>query len=328
MQAALRSFNKWLFHLRGPERGEIVLVQRRIFILPTRAGLVFGCVLVLMLTGAVNYTLSLGFLLTFLLASLGITAMLHTFRNLASLRISAARTPPVFAGDTASFAVAIQNPTRADRFSIALGYNKQDADLFDVPADQSVLAFANVHAPHRGVLRPGRMTLYTRFPIGLYYAWSYVELDMQCMVYPRPAPAGVPLPPLRQSAHDGSGRAQGYDDFAGLRQYHVGDSPRHVAWKAAAREQGLFTKQFSGRASAELWLSLDLLPEHMGVEEKLSWLTRWVLDADAAGVGYGLNLPTRKIMIGSGEAHRERCLEALALFDDGSGKHAPAAAAP
>ena len=314
MQAALKFVQAWLFQLRGPQRGEVVLVQRRIFILPTGAGVVFGCVLVLMLTGAVNYTLSLGFVLTFLLASLGMTAMLHTFRNLAGLRITAARTTPVFAGDAARFALALHNPTRSERYSVCLSHEKQDADVVDIPAEGSVIAFAAVVTTRRGVLRPGRFTLHTRFPLGLYYAWSYLELDTQCIVYPRPAPPGLPLPPLRPAGNEGAGRDPGHDDFAGLRQYHPGDSLRHVAWKAAARDQGLLTKQFSGRASTELWLTLGLLPERMELEEKLSCIARWVLDADAAGLAYGLDMPGTKVDIGTGEAQRERCLEALAFY--------------
>src|SRR5688500_10876200 len=115
----LTPLSTWLFQLRGPELGEVVLVQRRIFILPTRAGVLFAFVLLLMLTGSINYTLSLGFVLTFLLASLAITAILHTYRNLAGLRITAARTPPVFAGDLAHFRICIKNPAAAARYSVA-----------------------------------------------------------------------------------------------------------------------------------------------------------------------------------------------------------------
>src|SRR3972149_647551 len=97
MYAALRDqFQRWLFQLRGPETGVIVLGQRRIFILPTRHGLVFAAMLVLMLTGSINYTLSLGFVLTFLLAAMGVNSILHTFRNLAGLRISPGRAQPVY----------------------------------------------------------------------------------------------------------------------------------------------------------------------------------------------------------------------------------------
>jgi uncharacterized protein (DUF58 family) len=164
-------------------------------------------------------------------------------------------------------------------------------------------------------MRPGRLTLFTRYPIGLFNAWSYVDLDTHCVVYPRPAPPGLPLPPLVVGGTDGSARGQGTDDFAGLRGYNPGDSARHIAWKAAARDQGLLTKQFSGRASASLWLNMELLPRTLGLEEKLSQLTRWVLDAHADGVAYGLDIGHVRIPMGTGEAHREACLEALALYE-------------
>jgi uncharacterized protein (DUF58 family) len=160
-----------------------------------------------------------------------------------------------------------------------------------------------------------RLTLFTRYPLGLYRAWSHVNLDLHCMVYPRPAFPGLPLPPAADSSGAGARSGRGQEDFAGLRQYHVGDSPRHVAWKAAARGQGLLTKQFSGRAETQMWLDWTLLPAHMSVEEKLSHLARWVLDAHVAGLVYGLRLPGKTVDLAAGEAHREACLEALALFE-------------
>lgn len=315
MPAALQRFSSWLFQLRGPESGEIVLVQRRIFILPTRSGITFGFVLLLMLAGSINYSLSLGFILTFLLASLAISAILHTYRNIAGLRITAARTAPVFAGETARFRVCVQNPSRADRYSIALTRDKREVVHFDIPAADSAITAIGVPAERRGILRPGRLTLYTRFPVGLFRAWSYIELDTQCVVYPRPAPPGLALPPLTAGSTEGSGLALGSDDFAGLREYHAGDSPGRIAWKAAARDQGLLTKQFVGRTSAELRLGLDMLPREMGLEEKLSRLARWVLDAELGAVAYALDLGRIRVSLGTGEAHRERCLEALAMFD-------------
>lgn len=311
----------WLFQLRGPQAGAIVLVQRRVFILPTRPGLVFVAVLLLMLAGSVNYSLSLGFVLTFLLGAMGITAMLHTFRNLANLRITAGRARPVFAGETARFTLCIDNHGAADRFSIGLTRDNKDATFTDVPARQTVFSSIGIPAPRRGLLRPGRLTLFTRFPLGLYYAWAYLELDMQCVVYPRPAAPGLLLPPAESAAGQGADRGQGQEDFFGLRPYHSGDSPRHIAWKAAARDRGLLTKQFSGRADSELWLSWTMLPAQMNVEEKLSRLARWALDANARGMSFGLKLPGKTIAIASGEAQLEQCLEALALFTTDGTQH-------
>jgi uncharacterized protein (DUF58 family) len=305
----------WLFQLRGPEAGVIVLVQRRVFILPTGHGIIFAGILLLMLTGSINYNLSLGFVLTFLLAALQVNAMIYTFRNLANLRVSGGRSRPVYAGDTARFAVNLENRGEAERYSIGLTQDRKVSEFVDVPARATATVQVGIPAPRRGVLRPGRLTLFTRYPLGLYYAWAYLELDMHCIVYPRPAPVGLPLPPSSANAGEGSERGQGQEDFAGLRQYHRGDSPRHVAWKVAARDQGLFTKQFAGRADTELWLTWDHVPHRLGVEEKLSQLARWVLDAHGEGLSFGLRLPGKTVEIATGDAQRDQCLEALALFE-------------
>jgi uncharacterized protein (DUF58 family) len=321
MYAALKNrFYDWLFRLQGRESGVIVLVQRRVFILPSRQGLMFAVVLLVMLTGSINYTLGLGFVLTFLLVALGVNAMVHTFRNLANLRVTAGRSHPVFAGDIAQFLVHLENGADTARYAIGLTQDRRQATFVDVPERAIIPASIGIPAQRRGVLHPGRLTLFTRFPLGLYYAWSYLEFDLHCIVYPRPAFPAIPLPPATASAGTGAEHGRGQEDFSGLRQYHVGDSPRHIAWKAAARDQGLLTKQFSGRADTELWLNWTQLPPQMGVEERLSHLARWVLDAHAAAISYGLRLPGVTVDLAAGEAQRERCLEALALFEIDSGK--------
>jgi uncharacterized protein (DUF58 family) len=270
-----------------------------------------------MLAGSINYSLGLGFVLTFLLAALGVNGMIHTFRNLANLRITGGRARPVFAGDTAHFTIYLENAGDTDRYAVGITHDRREASFVDVMARSTTPATAGVQAAKRGILRPGRLTLFTRYPLGLYYAWAYVDLDLRCLVYPRPASAVLPLPPAAASAGAGTERGQGQEDFSGMRQYHRGDSPRHIAWKAAARDQGLLTKQFTGRAETELWLDWALLPPQMGVEERLSHLTRWVLDAHAAGLAYGLRVPGATVALASGEAQRERCLEVLALYERG-----------
>jgi uncharacterized protein (DUF58 family) len=316
MYSALRSrFETWLFRLGGPRNGVVVLGRRRVFILPTRQGLTFAGVLVLMLTGSINYNLSLGFVLTFLLAAMGVNAMIHTYRNLAHLRCSGGRSRAVFAGDVARFTVYLENEAAAPRYSIGLVRDGGEPVYVDVPARSMAPATIGVRARRRGVLAAGRLTLFSHYPLGLYRAWSYLELDLHCVVYPHPASPGLPLPRAATSAGAGSGQGPGQEDFTGLRPYHLGDSPRHIAWKVAARDRGLLTKQFSGRAECELWLDWADLPAHLGNEERLSHLARWVLEAHAAGLSYGLRLPGRTIAMDQGEAHRARCLEALALFE-------------
>ena len=308
------SVSRWLFQWRGPESGTVVLRQRRVFILPTRQGVLFAIVIVLMLVGSVNYDLSLGFILAFLLGATGIHSMLHTFRNLAHLRISPGRTQPAFAGEHAQFQINIANSTRAARYAVGVTSDGQFADYVDVPAGAETVATVRIPALQRGWMRPGRLTLFTRFPVGLFRAWSYVTPDVSCLVYPAPASVALPLPlPEPRARGHGGVHGQGHDEFSGLRSYRPGDSPRHIAWKAVARDSRLLTKQFAGQADVELWLDWDLLPPAMHPEQRLSHLVRWVLDADAQGLACGLRLPDQTLPVAAGAAHRERCLRALAL---------------
>ncbi len=309
-----------IFQPRGVERGEVFLNQRRVFILPTRAGLILSVMLVALLLGSINYSLSLGFALTFLVVGVAWVGMLATFRNLAHLYLRPLRVDPVFAGDAAEFRIVVRNAATFDRYAIELAV---DGLARPIACDPAAGAEADVAIPvattRRGLVPMSRITLATRFPLGLWRAWAHYTPDLAALVYPRPATGAIP-PPLSE----GDGREQhpqrvpGSDDFAGLRAYVPGDAVRHIAWRAMARnpEGRVMTKLFDGGASGESRLRLDAaLAETGELESALSLVTRWVLDAEADGVRYAVELPRRSIPPGRGPAHRLACLEALALVD-------------
>ena len=302
------------FGPRLPEPGTIFLRQNRVYILPTKPGLAFCMALGVMLIGSINYNLSLGYILTFLLGSMGLVAILHTFRNLVHLRITPGRVEPVFAGEVAWFELYLENHSRYDRCSIALWHDGKPTHC-DVASARGTTVSVPVPALRRGWLSPGRVTVDTRFPVGLLRAWSYIQPDMRCLVYPKPDAGLLPLPDPSGGSGEKRVASSGSDDFAGLRAYQPSDSPRHIHWKAAARGQGLQTKVFSGRAAAELWLDWNQLPPELDLESKLSRLTRWVLSADQDGLRYGLRLPGVELVPDAGEAHRLACLRELALYE-------------
>jgi uncharacterized protein (DUF58 family) len=320
MNLAIRDrIGDWIFPPRGPEAGPVVLGQRRVYILPTSAGLMFAVTLVLLLIGSINYNLSLGYILTFLLAGIGVVSILHTWRNLARVALRPAKTRPVFAGDSARFHIVVENPGAHQRVSLAIQLAGQSAVYFDVAPRGAQDLEAGMPAARRGVLRPGRFRIFTVYPVGLFYAWANVELDVHCLVYARPEPGHVPLPPAQTASGQGGASGTGEEDFAGLRTYHPGDSPRRIAWKAFARSDVFLTKQFSGSAASELWLNLADIPEALGLEARLSRLTRWVIEAETAGQRFGLRLFGIEFGPEFGASHRDRCLQAIALYKPARG---------
>ncbi|MDD3765241.1 MAG: DUF58 domain-containing protein [Nevskiales bacterium] len=307
--------------------GPISVGRGRVYILPTRFGYAFGVMLVVMLLGAMNYSNSMAFMLTFLLAGLGLICMHHTHANLANVQIRIGGCEAVFAGETARFQVRVDNPAARTRYSLALNWPRQDdrATLGDVAAGSSLILGLEAPAPRRGWLPGGVFSLSTEYPLGLFHAWTWAELDMNCLVFPRPAPAG-PTPPSTPG-HGGvsSGNRGGQDEFAGLRSYQRGDSPRVIHWKSLPKLQRPMVKQFAETMDQELWLDWSALGQ-LDTEARLSQLTRWVLDADADGHDYGLRLPHTTVPPAHGEAHRFACLKALALHGIDTPAAAPAAA--
>ncbi len=304
----------WVFRQLGLETSPIVLDYRRIYILPTKFGVVYSMVLAAMLFGSTNYNNSMGFILTFLLAGLGLVSILHTHRNLLRLQVTAGRVLPVFAGDQIKFPICLAGG-KYDRLMLGMQAQLEPTPYLNVAAGTQNCTELIFVTTQRGLLRLEKFSIFTQYPLGLFRAWARLHIDAHGIVYPRPESGIVPFP-LTDSG-DGAGlrRIVGNEDFEGLRTYHPGDAPRHIAWKAVAREQGMLVKSFSGQAETTVWLDWAALPQ-LATEERLSRLARWVIDAERRGTSYGLRLPGEAIPPALGEIHKHRCLSALALFSN------------
>ncbi|MCK6393715.1 DUF58 domain-containing protein [Zoogloea sp.] len=317
---ALRAaLHRWLFRVSGPEPAPIQLGQRRIFVLPTRFGLAFALTLLVMLLASINYTLSLGFALTFLIGSVAWVSIHHAFRNLVGLSVTPGKAEAVFCGSPARFGIILNNPALRPRQGLHLASSRASEALhsaapFDIEACSSTVQDIHLATHHRGWLPLPRLTLETRYPLGLIRAWSLFQPDVRCLVYPTPEADGPPLPVGRDTDSGLGGRGSGQDDFAGLRHHQPADSPRHVAWKAVARGGPWRTKEFDGAGARDVQLDWKRMPAGMGIEARLARLTRWVMEADRAGIDFGLSLPGAEIPPGRGQAHRHACLTRLALF--------------
>jgi uncharacterized protein (DUF58 family) len=306
----------WARKRHGVDTDPFVIPTRRVYILPTRLGLFFAGMLALMFLGAMNYANNLALGLTFLLGSIGIIAMHHCQRNLAGLKLGTAANEPVFAGQTAQLRIALDNSARTMRYELSVhgGYAfSAEAPPAAVGPDERAIVGVATPTTQRGRLKLDHVMVSTQYPFGLFRAWTHVHLPLTCIVYPKPSERSDP--PMSVSTDTGGAQdsRQGDDDFAGLRSFHPGDSPRRIAWKAFARGQELQVKQYSGTAVTSHIFDFATL-EGLDTETRLSMLTRWIEDAHNAQRAYGLRLPNAEIEINVGAAHRQRCLTALALF--------------
>lgn len=297
---------------RRPDGLPLLLNQRRIFILPTQRGLGFGLLILLLALIALVYNNNLAYMLAFLLGSIFFITILHTYKSLAGLTVQEGQTTAVFAGEAAGFGVHIDNPTSVERQHVRL--KMKTAENFNLKAHSKAHLTLYDLTQKRGWHPAGTVTVSSTYPLGLFRAWSPIRFNAKALVYPKPAIQEIPFPETGSTKNQQGQFKKGGDEFYGLQSYQAGDPIKHLHWKAYAKGLGLFSKQYGGESSAEIWL--DYGHAHgQSLEERLSYLCRWVVDAEQAGLSYGFILPGLRLEPGHGTTHYRKCLEALALFN-------------
>lgn len=296
---------------RAVNNEPLLLNQRRIFILPTLRGINFGLLIMLLTLIAFVYNNNLAYMLAFLLGSVFFITILHTYRCLAGLTVQEGLANNVFVGEAAGFGVIIDNPTPVERHSLQV--SMQSTERCRLNPNSKVNVVLHELTVKRGWHPAGTVTISSTYPLGLFRAWSPIRFTVKALVYPKPAVVEIPFPETLSDKAQQGRYQKGGDDFYGLQSYQAGDSLKHLHWKAYAKGLGLFTKQYGGESAAEIWLDYDLAPGN-AVEERLSHLCRWVVDAERAGIAYGFRLPGVRMQPGNGREHYQKCLEALALF--------------
>jgi len=297
----------------GPFDGAVTLTRDRIYIVPTKVGMIFALLLLTLLIGSINYEKSLGFVLTFLLAGLLNVLLLSTWRNIAGLELRSADCLPVFAGESAMFNVQLINHQLLERYSIAISQHGTEHEIVDCAANNTQMIHFNVPAKKRGLLNAGRFRLYTEFPSGLFISWTWVDLSMQCTVYPKPED-NIKLPVFEHSeSGDSDTSGGGQENFSHLRKYHQGDNISRISWKAAAKTNELFSKQFIGGKPQNHWINWNEIPANDN-EQRLSIMTALIIHAENNQQRYGIKLPNQEVQPDLGNSHYHKCLTALALY--------------
>jgi len=317
MRQSLRErLQRWMLRGRPPERLPVTLGQRRIYVLPTGPGLSFGLLLLAMLLASLNYTLSLGFALTFVLAGVGHLSMVRAHRNLLGITLQSGRCDAVFAGEPRRLSLVVQEQAGRERPSLWIMQTTAESPPtgFAIPPNATQSLTMTLPACPRGQHAVGRLRLETRHPLGLIVAWSYFEPAVLGLVYPAPE-----ADPPNAPSHFGSGEGRPVPSsdgvlFDSLRPYRAGDPPRRVAWRQLARGGPLATKHFAAETGGEQWLRWADCPATLDTEARLSRLCAWALRADEAKERFGLDLPGRRIAPSSGAAHLREVLEALARY--------------
>jgi uncharacterized protein (DUF58 family) len=310
-QAALDKLRAWTARRHGPDSLPIKIHRRRVYILPTRFGIMLGLVLAAMLIAGLNYNSNLGLAFAFLMASIALVTMHHCNRNLLGLQVDVTAEVDAFAGGEAYFDFVLRNDSPIDRRDVEIRCLSATGMRSALARSSEPLPVA-VPVPRRGVTRISQFELRTRYPFGWFHAWTYVQGSLTAYVAPSPHGTRT-LPAVGGSGQTARSEARGDEDFAGLRAYEPGVPLKHMAWKVLARGGEAAVRSYTSLAAQPEWLEWSSL-EGKDAETRLSQLCLWVLESDAAQRVFGLRIPGKEILPARGAAHRFACLRALAVF--------------
>lgn len=306
---------QWLTRNQAQYKTRSVLDRKHIYILPTRAGLIFSVLLFAMLMTGLNYSNSLILLLTFTLAGMVFNSAWFTHRNLAGLELKTVKQEHCFAGENGHFSVRVENAHRRPHYGLVLRERNDNCLIYDCQPRGSTVIQMPITPAARGAYKLRRFAIATRMPVGLFNAWSWQTLDTTLWAFPKPEP--LHPAPLMGGNKNGNGRTtidNDGDDFENIRPYRKGDPAQHISWKHVARTNKLLVREFKNTTSKSRTLDWH----EMGAlhpEAKLSHLCYWVIEFEKKGVPYGLNLPARVIQADHGSLHYQRCLLELAKFE-------------
>ncbi len=308
-------FNRWILERVRQRRGSpslpFTLEYRHIYVMPTVFGVWFGILLATTLLGGLNFNNNMALLIGFLLAAIAQLTTLLAYRNLVGMELSSIRADAVFAGETAQFRVYLKNPEARYRFALQLSSGLM-TDTGNIEANETAVLVLKQKATKRGWLEMEPFSIENRFPLGMFRAWSVIIPTSQCLVYPHPSSNPPPLP-RSDRGDEGMPRAGEGEHFHGLRKYRPGDALKSIAWRASARHDKLFTREYESPQQEACELNWYLMKE-TSTEEKLSVLAAWILKAERQKVPYSLELPTDALPASLGPEHRDACLKLLALF--------------
>ena len=296
---------------RGPMTLPFELEYRHIYILPTGFGWGFGLMLIFMALGGLNFNNNMALMLVFLLATITQLSMLTAHRNLSGLKIDSMVCEPVFCKETIDFRVYVSSGYERNRFAVEAGFMEPEA-CHDFELNSRKSFHLKYPAFTRGWQEMPSFRLETRFPLGLFRAWSWIFPQTRCLVYPLPARHAPPLPKTGHGETGEASKGDG-DQIHGLREYQPGDSLHRIAWRATARHGKIYSMEMESPREAACELDWDML-QGKDVETRLSILTAWVIAADHKQLSYSLIIPGHRVVSGSGPKHRSNCLELLALF--------------
>lgn len=297
-------FDNWLDN-RQPKARTVTLTQKIIYILPSRFGLWYILLLILLYLLGTNYQNNLILLMSYMMVSVLLLALTLAWRNLHNITVSCAPVLSAYAEETLMVPVTLQAPLPRQELQCYFKHHQQPS-----VADNSQQVMVPLATERRGYFSLPRLTVHSYYPFGLFNCKSMLNLDYHYWVFPKPLATDA----INSLGENSGNKNQLADDYDTIRSYQAGDSLKLMLWKRLARDPSspVIKHAPSNPQPEPDWITIPAV-NGAALEVALSKACYLMLQLEQRSRPYGLRIKNKNINPSCGQQHLERCLREMAL---------------
>ena len=288
--------------------------KNRVYIIPTRFGLTLSFIIIILLLTTAALGVPKGNILVIILVTITIMAMFMTHSNLEGITISVPNDCYSQEDQNCEVKLIVYNSSSTPKFSISISGDPRNLDskkdfiglLKEHSTKGSLLEYFEQNC---GLYPINKIKISTVYPLGLFYAWKWIEVDHEMIFYPKPE--GDPfIGTSGREKGNHHGALPDQQDFSGFRTFRKGDSQKHINWKALAKGHPLMVKEFNDGSGGQFLFRWEDT-NHIYEKNRAAQLSLWIHNAHRHGDDYGIILPNYKSNVAGGEAHFYKSLKEL-----------------
>lgn len=285
--------------------------SNRIYIVPTRFGYFFTFIVISLLLTSASIGSEKGNIIVVIMVTIGLMSMFMTNSNLDKVSASLGTEPFQPEHQEGRIHINLHNEGNAEKFSLQSSCPDLCREFTHLTSSLDVNETVTLDLQSQpldcGIISIDRIKVSTRYPLGLFNAWKWIDIEGSIVSYPKPI--GIHWNTFSgndKGKHKGSSKDD--FDFAGHKKYSNGDNLKRIDWKAHARGRPLLVKEFNDGGGSEYLFRLSDI-SYGNLREKLSQMSFWIHEAHAQGAKYGIETNLGKRAVSSGESHFYLCLK-------------------
>ncbi len=267
--------------------------QNRVYILPTKMGLLYFSVHFILLFMGVGYQNNLILILFGLLSALSVLIMIEAHFHLEKILFHRIEIDDSFLGEFSVMRVKLEDQANIPCFDLKfLSFNLKIQTSFSKGEYGALFK-----AQKRGKFELSEISLSSTYPFGFFRVWTYLKVNTSFWVYPSPIARSEIFKSIKD--HDEA-------DFDQFKNWSLGDRLNRVAWKKLAQYNQWVVKDFTNEDPK----TISLKWEESGQERDLSQLVAYIIYLDENKIDWNLlNVSCPKSM--STFEYKKECLRWL-----------------